>query len=539
MAEDLWYKNAVIYCLAVETFVDSDGDGYGDFEGLRSRLDHLAWLGVDCLWLEPFFPSPWNDHGYDVADFRAVDPRLGTLEQFERLTGEARARGIRILVDLVFNHTSDEHPWFKAARTDRDSEYRGYYVWTDDPDAEEPQPNAFPTRQSSPWTYDEQAGQHYLHRFYRHEPDLNVADPRLADELREIATFWLERGIAGFRVDAAHFLVQKLEQSGDPDPHRLLRELHEVVTRHCPDGVLLAEADVEPQQVMDFFADGQECGLLLNFLLDANIFLALAKSEAEPLYRVLKSLPEPPEAGQWANFIRNQDELNLARLTDEEREAVFEAFANSPKERAFGRGIRRRVPAMLRGDRRRIELIYSLLFSLPGTPVLGYGDEIGMGDDLDLPERMSVRTPMQWSAEPGGGFSTEMKDGLTGYLIAAGDYGHELVNVDDQRRDPDSLVHWIRDTIEARRGLPEIGQGRLGLLETDSPSVFAHACESPRGGIVALHNLASEPVTFRLRGIDYDLREESLPSDRDYGPLDPSRVELGPYGYRWLRFERR
>jgi maltose alpha-D-glucosyltransferase / alpha-amylase len=535
VAED-WYKTAVIYCLAVETFIDGDGDGIGDFEGLVGRLDYLAWLGVDCLWLEPFFTSPWNDHGYDVADHYAVDPRLGTLAQFERLTREAESRGIRVLVDLVFNHTSDEHSWFVSARSDRDSKHRDYYVWTDDPATEPQQPNAFPTRQSSPWAYDEQAAQYYLHRFYAHEPDLNVAHPELAEELKDIADFWLERGIAGFRVDAAHFLVQKLEQSGDPDPHRLLRELHELVTARRPDGVLLAEADVDMGEVPDFFADGQECTLLLNFVLDCNIFLALARQEAEPLRRILRALPEPPEDCQWANFIRNQDELNLARLSDEERDRVFDVFARSPKERAFGRGIRRRVPAMLRGDRRRIELVYSLLFSLPGTPVLGYGDEIGMGDDLDLPERMSVRTPMQWSAEPGGGFSSATEDGLTPYLISTGDFGHERINLEDQRRDPGSLVNWIRATVEARRKLPEIGQGRLVLLKTDNPAVFAHACESRGRGIAAVHNLSPEPCAFGLNGLDRELRDESLPADREYGEFDPARVALGPYGYRWLRF---
>jgi maltose alpha-D-glucosyltransferase / alpha-amylase len=534
--EDAWYKNAVVYCLAVETFMDSDGDGIGDFEGLIDRLDYLSWLGIDCLWLEPFFPSPWNDHGYDVADYRTVDPRLGTVEQFERLTREAAARDMRVLVDLVFNHTSDEHAWFRSARSDPDSEYREYYIWTDDPASEPEQPNAFPTRQSSPWTYDEQAGQYYLHRFYRQEPDLNVAHPALADELRDIAGFWLERGAAGFRVDAAHFLVQKLEQSGDPDPHRLLRELHRVVTERRPDGVLLAEADVDPAQVPDFFAGGNECTLLLNFVLDSNIFLALARGQAEPLRRVLQSLPEPPQRCQWANFVRNQDELNLARLSPEERDAVFEAFARSPKERAFGRGIRRRVPAMLRGDRRRIALIYSLLFSLPGTPVLGYGDEIGMGDDLNLPERMSVRTPMQWSAGPGAGFSSAAGDGLTQYLIATGDYGHERVNLEDQRRDPNSLVNWIREAVHARRALPEIGCGRLVLLDTDNPSVFAHACEWQGRGVAAVHNLSSEPCAFTLQGLDRDLREDSLPTDGDSGEFDASRLTLGPYGYRWLRF---
>ena len=353
-------------------------------------------------------------------------------------------------------------------------------------------------------------------------------------------------------MDAAHFLVQKLEQSGDPDPHRLLRELHQLVTDHRPDGVLLAEADVDMDQVPEFFADGQECTLLLNFVLDCNIFLALARRQAEPLRRVLRSLPEPPEACQWANFVRNQDELNLARLSDEERDHVFGEFARSPKERAFGRGIRRRVPAMLRGDRRRMELVYSLLFSLPGTPVLGYGDEIGMGDNLDLAERMSVRTPMQWSAEPGGGFSSSTGDGLTQYLISTGAYGHQRVNLADQLDNPESLVNWVRDMVHARRRLPEIGQGRLALIETDNPSVFAHACERQGSGIAAVHNLAAfrqrygngprvvnlaaEECTFRLHGFDRELRDDSLPRDQDYDAFDSSSGALGPYGYRWLRF---
>jgi maltose alpha-D-glucosyltransferase/alpha-amylase len=440
-----------------------------------------------------------------------------------------------VLVDFVFNHTSDEHPWFRAACSDPDSEYRDYYIWTDDPASEPEQTNAFPTKQSSPWTYDDEAGRYYLHRFYRHEPDLNLANPRLADELKAIARFWLERGVDGFRVDSAHWLVQKLEQSGDPDPHRLLRELHDVVKEHRPDGVLLAEADVDLDEAPAFFGGGRECTLLFNFLLDANMFVALARRDAEPLRRFLRARPDPPEEGQWANFVRNQDELNLARLADEEREEVFAAFARSPKSRAFGHGIRRRVPPMLRGERRQIELVYSLLFSLPGTPLLGYGDEIGMGDDLDLPERMSVRTPMQWSRGPGGGFSTGRRKGLTRYLIKAGAYGNDRVNVDDQRRDPGSLLNWIRGTIRARRAAPEIGGSRIVVVDTDSPSVLAHACEAGDKGVLALHNLDSEPCSFRLQGFGRRVGDESLRSDRAYGSFDRDGGELGGYGYRWLR----
>jgi maltose alpha-D-glucosyltransferase / alpha-amylase len=527
-----WYKRAVIYCVAVETFRDGNGDGYGDFRGLTASLDHLEQLGIDCIWLEPFYPSPLADNGYDVVDHCSVHPRMGTLEDFDEFIAEAGRRGIAVLADLVLSHTSDQHPWFRSARSDPRSQFRDYYLWTDDP-GDHPEPDAFPTDGSGPWTYDEAARCWYLHRFYAHEPDLNTANPRVQEEMRAIMEFWLGRGVAGFRVDASQFLVQKLQEAGDPDPHRILRDMRRIVSSRRPDGVLLAEADVELCELPAFFGKGDEMHLLLNFYLDAYLFLALTRRQAEPVARVIGALPRIPPEGQWANFIRNQDELNLSHLSDEEREEVFATFAPAEDERVFGRGIRRRVAPMLGGDSRRLELIYSLLLSLPGTPVLGYGDEIGMGDHLSLPERLSVRTPMQWAPSSGGGFSDAPAEQLIRPLIAAGPFGYERLNVASQRAEERSMLHWLETAIALRREHHEIGRGDLRLIETGDPAVLAHCCEWSDRRLLALHNFSDGPRTVSLSG-DWSPDEATeLLADSRYPSRDDGRVELAPSGYRW------
>jgi maltose alpha-D-glucosyltransferase / alpha-amylase len=528
-----WYKQAVIYCVAVETFLDGNGDGYGDFSGLTASLDHFESLGIDCLWLEPFYASPLRDNGYDVADHRAVHPRLGTLEDFDRFIAEADSRGIAVLADLVVNHTSDQHAWFRSARADPHSEFRDYYIWTDDPQAH-PEPDAFPTDGASPWTYDETAGRWYLHRFYDHEPDLNIANPRVYEEMQAIMEFWLDRGVAGFRVDASQFLVQKLEERGDPDPHRVLREMRRIVSSRRPDGALLAEADVELSELPRFFGKNDEMHLLLNFYLDAYLFLALARHQAEPVARIVGNLPPTPFAGQWANFVRNQDELNLSHLSAEEREEVFEAFAPSEDERVFGRGIRRRVAPMLDGDPRRLEFVYSLLLSLPGTPVLGYGDEIGMGDDLGLPERLSVRTPMQWSATAGGGFSDAPAHQLIRPVIADGPFGCERLNVDRQRAADASLLRWFERAIAVRREHQEIGFGAVRVIDSDDPAVLAHCCDWDGKRLLALHNFSDERRRIRLPVDETPPEASEVLSDAQYPRVDDGWVVLRPAGYRWL-----
>jgi maltose alpha-D-glucosyltransferase/alpha-amylase len=528
-----WYKQAVVYCVAVETFLDESGDGYGDLAGLTAGLGHLDELGVDCLWLEPFYPSPLRDNGYDVADHCAVHPRMGTLADFDRFVAEADRRGIAVLVDLVLSHTSNEHPWFRSACADRQSEYHGYYIWTDDPEAH-PETNAFPTVQKSPWTYSEEAGRWYLHRFYDHEPDLNTANPRVQDEMRAIMEFWLARGVAGFRVDASQFLVQKLEEAGDPDPHRVLREMRRTLSTHRPDGVLLAEADVELAELPTFCGSGDQMHMLLNFYLDAHLFLALARGRAEPVGRILRKLPRLPPGGQWANFLRNQDELNLSHLSDAERSEVFAAFAPEEDQRVFGRGIRRRLAPMLGGDPRRIEFAYSLLLSLPGTPVIGYGDEIGMGEDLSLPERLSVRTPMQWSADDNGGFSGAATDRLIRPAIRNGPFGYPRLNVGRQRRDERSLLRWFERAIALRRERDELGRGTMHLVDTGNEAVLAHACQLNGAWLLALHNFGDEAAIVDVPAEATPSEPVELLADAAYPPALDGRLEVAAGGYRWI-----
>ncbi|HET9225160.1 MAG TPA: alpha-amylase family protein, partial [Thermoanaerobaculia bacterium] len=404
---DLWYKDAVIYSLDVETFQDSNGDGIGDFRGLTERLDYLGSLGVTCLWLLPIHPTPNLDNGYDVQDYYAVDPRLGTLGDFVEFMHQARERGIRVMLDLVVNHTSTRHPWFQSARRDKSSPYRNFYVWSDTLPDNAREGMVFPGYQDSVWTWDEEAKAYYFHRFYAHQPDLDISNPDVREEICRIMGFWLELGVSGFRLDAAPFLIEmKGAGAVGEDQYAYLREFRDFLSWRRGDAILLAEANVEREKMAQYFGEGVRLHMLFGFLVNQHYFLALARQQAEPLIRGLKMPPPLPPTGQWANFVRNHDELDLGRLTPEEREEIARQFAPDPGMWLYERGIRRRLPPMLDGDRRRIELAYSLMFSLPGTPVLRYGEEIGMGDDLSLPERESVRTPMQWSREPNGGFST-------------------------------------------------------------------------------------------------------------------------------------
>jgi maltose alpha-D-glucosyltransferase / alpha-amylase len=536
-----WYRNAIVYALDVKTFVDSDGDGVGDLRGLAGRLDYLAGLGVTCLWLLPFYPSPNRDDGYDVADYYDVDPRLGTLGDFVEFMREARERGIRVIVDLVVNHTSVEHPWFREARRDPGSRYRDFYVWNDEPPEEERRGGlVFPGEQVSNWAYDEEAGAHYWHWFYAHQPDLNTGSPAVRDEIRKIMGFWLQLGVSGFRVDAAPFLFKRKGLTGahPDDPHGFLVELRRFLSEQRADAVFLAEADVNTDELSFFLGEEERMHLLLNFILNNHFFLALASGRAEPLRRALDGLPTRPATSQWANFVRNHDELNLDRLAPEEREAVFAAFAPAEGMRIYGRGIRRRLPPMVGGDRRRLELVYSLLFSLPGTPVLRYGEEIGMGDDLALPGRLAVRTPMQWSAEANGGFSAAPAEALVRPVVRDGEFGYPRVNVDAQRRDPRSLLNFFLRLIRTRKECPELGQGELRVLDTGDEAVFAHRCEW-RGGIaLAVHNLSAEPRTVSLPLPDADLAHlVDLLGDRSYDRVEAALPEfrMEGYGYRWMR----
>ena len=533
---DLWWKDAVLYCLDVETFYDGDGDGCGDFAGLTDRLDYLSGMNVSCVWLMPFYPSANKDDGYDIVDFYGVDPALGTLGDFTEFIRTARDRGIRVIADFVMNHTSNQHPWFQSARSSRDSPYRDFYVWRDDKPDEKPGDVVFPDKETSNWAWDEEAGQYYLHRFYSHQPDLNVANPRVRDELAQVMAFWIEQGLSGFRVDAVPFLIEPtgMPEGAMHDPHALLRDLRAYLNRRSGEAVLLGEVNLDAEERRKFFGDedGDELHMVLDFLGDQALFLALARGEAEPLARALTTGPALPQASSLGRFVRNHDELTLDKLPDDERAEVFARFGPDPDVQLYGRGIRKRLPTMLGGDERAIRMVYSLAFSLPGTPVIFYGEEIGMGENLEIEGRYSVRSPMQWSAEPNGGFSTarELRRPMT-----RGEYGPERINVHAQRRDPHSLLSWFERLIRRRRECPELGFGTLELLDAGTPSVLAHRCDWEGSTIVAVHELAGRAAEVALPLDDGDALVD-LFDDHEH-PL-PATLPLEPYAASWFRVRR-
>lgn len=548
---EFWYQNAVFYEVDVKTFQDASGDGIGDFDGLTRRLSYLAGLGATCLWLQPFYPSPLRDDGYDVADFYSIDPRLGTFGDFVVFLREAEEHGLRVIADLVVNHTSDEHPWFQSARRGPQSPFHDYYVWSvQKPD--DPMPPIFPGHQEGTWEFEPHAGMFYHHRFYDFQPDLNTANPKVREEIGKIMSFWLQLGLSGFRLDAAPFLIEHLEsarpgdvtpfvnieETGVERPYALLRELRRALSWCRGDAIFLAEANVGLDQAADFFGpEGDRMHLLFNFLVNQQLMLALARQNAGPLAEVLRRLPENPPGGQWLNFLRNHDELDLGRLSDAERKEVNAAFAPEEHMHAYGRGIRRRLAPMFGGDLRRIDSAHALMLSLPGTPMLRQGEEIGMGDDLSLPERLSVRTPMQWSCEANGGFSTASHEKLFRPPISGGRFGFERVNVAAQQGDPNSVLSRIERLIRVRRGCPEFAHGRLKVLDCQDPAVLALRCESAGGAVVALHNLADRPAKVAV-ALDSNAGEELrdlLDSDSAGSDAPTQPFELPPFGYRWLR----
>ena len=535
-----WYKQAVVYCLDVETFQDSDGDGIGDLPGLTSRLDYLARLGVTCLWLNPIHPSPNRDDGYDVADFYGVDPRLGTLGDFAELVHQAGNRGLRVILDLVVNHTSDEHPWFRSARSDADSPYRDWYVWSKDEPSDRRQGMVFPGEQHETWTWDDEAGAWYYHRFYDFQPDLNMANPEVRAEVRKIMAFWLQLGVSGFRMDAAPFIIE-LTRPDEPGPRKeyeYLREFRELLSWRRGDAVILAEANAERDELVEYFGSGDRLPMLFNFLLNQRQFLAMARSDSGPVVAALEAAPSIPDSCQWATFLRNHDEVDLGRLSERERADCFAAFGPEEEMQLYGRGIRRRLAPMLGNDRRRIEMAYSLQFTLPGTPVLRYGEEIGMGDDLSLDERDAIRTPMQWTGAANAGFSTAKEKDLCRPVVTGGDFGYETVNVEAQRRDAGSLLHWMERMLHTLRECPEFGVGRCTPIDTGDGAVLALHYEAPGGVMLAVHNLADTRRTVDLGAQPgHDGEPVEMFADQPYEPVGPDLVgvELDAYGYRWLR----
>ncbi|MDH6181451.1 trehalose synthase [Microbacteriaceae bacterium SG_E_30_P1] len=544
---DLWWKTAVVYCLDVETFLDFNDDGCGDFEGLAHRMDYLEELGVTCLWLMPFYPTPGKDDGYDISDYYGVQPELGNLGDFVEMIRMAGDRGIRVIIDLVINHTSDQHPWFTAARSDPESPYRDYYVWRDTKPRKKT-PNVFPDVEDGIWSYDEKAGQYYLHHFYSFQPDLNITNPKVRDEVAKIMDLWLQLGVSGFRVDAVPFLLDPTgveeEQDALGDPLKFLRSLRAFLGRRSGDAIMLGEANLPRDEQVEYFGGDGADGLTMqfDFITMQNLFLSLARENPAALVTALQSRPEVSIQSQWANFVRNHDELTLDKLTDAEREEVFAAFGPEEHMQVYGRGIIRRLPPMLGGDPRRIRMVYSLMFSLPGTPVLFYGEEIGMGENLEAGDRTAVRTPMQWTAEKNGGFSDAPPRRLVSPVVT-GPFGPEHVNVSDQRHDPDSLLNFIKRLAERYRASPEMGWGVCEVIEQSTEGVLVHTLTGEEGRMLAVHNFSSEPSTVSFRIRDYDPSEilvDLLVENRTVTAESDGSISLSMdgYGYRWLRFIR-
>ena len=539
---DRWYSKAVVYCLDIDTYADSDGDGVGDIQGLIGRLDYLARLGVTCLWLHPIHPSPNHDDGYDVTDFYNVDPRFGTLGDFAELLHQAKDRGIRVIIDLVVNHTSDQHPWFQSARSSPDSPYHDWFVWSDTEPTDRKQGMVFPGEQDETWSYDRTAKKWFYHRFYKFQPDLDIANPKVRAEIRKICAFWLQLGVSGFRMDAVPFIIEQTEP-GNPNPPKdlaFLTDLRQYVQWRSGDAVLLAEANVEPEQLKDFFGDaggsGNRIHMLFDFMLNGRLMLALARGNPELIIDALRDTPALPAGGQWATFLRNHDEVDLSRLTAEQRGEVFAAFGPDENMQLYGRGIRRRLAPMLGGDRRRIELAYALQFSLRGTPVLRYGEEIGMGEDLSLNGRDAIRTPMQWSS-----LATAAPEQLVRPVIAAGEYDYQRVNVTTQRHDPASLLSWFERMIRTLREAPEVGSGSCTHVDVPTPAgVLVHRADDVTGTMLFLHNLGPDDATVDLAGLDAEAQHPNdVLADREYpdpGKLDA--LDVAGYGYRWIRLRR-
>ncbi len=541
MINDLWYKNGVIYCLSVGTFMDANGDGVGDFQGLLRRLDYINGLGINTIWLLPFQASPGRDDGYDVSDYYNVDPRYGTLGDFVEFAHGAKQRGIRIIIDLVVNHTSDQHPWFKEARRDPNSKYRDWYVWSDKRPKSAHTGMVFPGVQKSTWSRDAVAKAWYFHRFYDFQPDLNTANPEVQAEILKIMGFWIQLGVSGFRMDAVPFVIaSKGPNLRKPaENYDMLRAFREFLQWRDGEAIVLAEANVRPDTDLAYFGKvGERMQMMFNFHVNQHLFYALASSDARPLMQAMKDTKRRPATAQWGLFLRNHDELDLGRLTEKQRQRVFAEFGPDKDMQLYQRGIRRRLAPMLGADRRKLELAYSLMYTLPGTPVLRYGDELGMGDNLALPERNCARTPMQWSAEPNAGFTKSGKPVLP--VISKGPFGYQEINAAKQRRDPNSLLNWTERTIRMRKEVPEISWGDFTFINTRNPSVLVMQYDWRDNSVVIVHNLRDEAQEVAF-SVDLDderrnLLVSLLSEDHSRAGKDGRHtIALEPFGYRWFR----
>ncbi len=530
MSDKPWYQEAVFFELNIRACCDSDGDGNGDFRGAITKLDHIQSLGVDCIWVQPMYPSPLKDDGYDVADYCGIHPDFGTLEDFKAFLDAAHARGLRVVTDLVMNHCSEEHPWFQSARSDRNSPYRDYFVWSDTPDKYTGTRISVLDGERAGWTYVEVAGQYFWHRFYASQPDLNYDNPAIHEEMFNIVRFWLDMGIDGFRADAVPYLYEREGTNCEnlPETHEFLKKVRHLIDEEYPDRVLIAEANQWPEDLLPYFGDGDEFHVCFHFPIMPRLFMAMKSGDKTPIIDILARTPAIPPGAQWMTFLRNHDELTLEMVTPEERQWMWEQYAPNPRAR-LNLGIRRRLAPLLDNDKRRWLALNAMFLSLPGTPIFYYGDEIGMGDNLALEDRYGVRTPMQWSADKNAGFSTADH----AYLPVIDDavYGYQRLNVAAQEQDADSYLAWTRYLINTRQGQPALRAGVLEWVETGDEAVLAYRRTESGNRVLCVFNLTDKA---RPSGItpQEDVRDLL---DRN-GRVHPAGVEvqLAPYGALWL-----
>jgi maltose alpha-D-glucosyltransferase/alpha-amylase len=541
MTDKYWYKDAVIYELHVKAFYDSNNDGVGDFPGLTQKLDYLQDLGINCIWLLPFFKSPLKDDGYDIADYYEINPDYGTITDFENFLDEAHRRGIRVLADLVVNHTSDQHPWFQEARSSKDSPKRDYYVWSDTDQKYQGVRIIFTDTERSNWTWDPVSGEYYWHRFFSHQPDLNYDNPEVRQEMLNVMRFWLDKGLDGFRCDAVPYLYEREGTNCEnlPETHEFSKALRQQIDLEYPDKVLLAEANQWPQDLLPYFGDGDEFHMCFNFPLMPRIFMALRREERRPIIDIISQLPEIPDNCQWGIFLRNHDELTLEMVTDEDRDYMYNEYARDPRMK-INIGIRRRLAPLLDNGRRQAELLHSLLLTLPGTPILYYGDEIGMGDNIYLGDRNGVRTPMQWTSDRNAGFSKADTARLYSPVIMDPVYGFQSVNVEAELRTQTSFLLWVRRMIRVRKQYPLFGRGNITFLNPSNQKVLAYTRQHEGHCALIVNNLSrfSQPVELDLSAFNGAVPIEMLGEVRfpRIGDL-PYFITLGPHGSYWFRLE--
>lgn len=534
-----WYKDAVIYEVHVKSFYDSNGDGIGDFQGLIQKLDYMHDLGITCIWLLPFFQSPLKDDGYDISDYKKILPVYGTMEDFQQFVNEAHKRNIRVLIELVLNHTSDHHPWFVEARSSKDSPKRNYYVWSDTPEKYKGVEIIFPDFEKSNWTWDETAGQYYWHRFFNHQPDLNYDNPEVRREMLEVFLFWLKTGVDGFRLDAVPYLFEREGTGcrGLQETHDYLKELRATLEFYHKEGVFLGEINQPPAEVRDYFSNGDECHMAFHFPLMPRLFMAIRKEDRACIVDIFKQTPAIPENCQWALFLRNHDELALSEVSQAEREYMYQEYAVDPNAR-LNLGIRRRLAPLMNNGRRQNEFLNSLLLSLPGSPILYYGDELGMGDNIHLLDRHGVRTPMQWSSDRNAGFSSAPPESLYAPLIADPVYGYHAINVDAQSRTPTSFLNWMKRLIQVRKKFKAFARGDIQFIETPNKAVLAYIRTYKDETLLIASNLSryAQPAELDLRTFNGRVPVELVGEVKfpAIGEL-PYLLTFGPHAFYWFK----